>query len=181
MKKFFIIIASFVFFVSAMPADAYNERSQSAKLATDFSDESSDYRVKILGEFLKRYDSPLSAHAETFVVSADENRLDWRLLASIAGLESGFGHHIPYNSYNGWGWGIYGDNVIRFTSWDEAIITISQALRERYLRDIEYSDPYIIGPTYASSPTWAQRVTYFMNSITSYQALGAVENLPISL
>lgn len=164
-----------------MPAQAYNVRSSSAKLVPDVSAESEDYRVKILREYLKKYDSPLVESAQTFVQSADENRLDWRLVASIAGLESGFGHHIPYNSYNGWGWGVYGDNVIRFSSWDEAIITISKALRERYLKNIEYSDPYIIGPTYAASPTWAQRVSYFMNAITSYQALSAKENLPISL
>ena len=183
MKKIIAILAiSFLLILGVnTPVEAYVERSTSAKLASDMTKESTDYRVKILKEFLDKYDSPLSAHAQTFVETADENGLDWRLVASIAGLESGFGHHIPYNSYNGWGWGVYGNNVIRFSSWDEAIATISKALRERYLRDIEYSDPYIIGPTYAASPTWAQRVSFFMNSISSFQALSAKENLSISL
>ena len=183
MKKILTILLVSFLIASGVntPAEAYIERSTSAKLASNLPQESSDYRVKILREFLEKYNSPLSQSAETFVTSADENQLDWRLLASIAGLESGFGIHIPYNSYNGWGWGIYGDNVIRFSSWDEAIITISKALRERYLRDIEYSDPYIIGPPYAASPTWAQRVTFFMNSIATYQVASAKENLSISL
>lgn len=183
MKKILLSIILFSFLATGIisPASAYSEHSASAKLALNVSQESFDYRVEVLREYLEKFNSPLSAHAQTFVASADENQLDWRLVASIAGLESGFGHHIPYNSYNGWGWGVYGDNVIRFASWDEAIVTISKALRERYLRDIEYSDPYIIGPTYAASPTWAQRVTSFMNSIASYQAINAKENLSISL
>lgn len=182
MKKILISISiSFLFVLgTAVPSYAF-EYSSSAKLVSDIPEKSSDYRVKVLGEFLEKFDSPLSNHAETFVAAADENQLDWRLVAAISGLESGFGLHIPYNSYNGWGWGIYGNNVIRFTSWNEAITTISKALREKYLGDIEYSDPYIIGPTYAASPTWAQRVSYFMDSISSYQALNAKEILPISL
>lgn len=128
-----------------------------------------DYRAQILEGFLLQYDSPMAPYAKDFVKYADEYNLDWRLVASIAGLESGFGLHIPYKSYNGWGWGVYGDNVINFTSWSDGIETISDGLRTAYLKDIEYSDPYIIGPTYAASPTWAQRVTYFMNRMEEYR------------
>lgn len=183
MKKILLNIAliSFLTLAAVSPAEAYSEYSSSAKLVSDVPEKSLDYRVKVLGEFLEKFDSPLSGHAETFVAAADENQLDWRLVAAISGVESTFGQAIPFNSYNGWGWGVYGDNIVRFSSWDEAIAIISKALRERYLGDIEYSDPYIIGPTYAASPTWAQKVTFFMNSIASYQTLTAKENLSISL
>ena len=140
-----------------------------------------DNRAMVLEKFLQKYDSPLASYAADFVESADRYNLDWRLVASIAGLESGFGKRIPYNSYNGWGWGIYGGKVTRFLSWEEGIETISRGLRENYLKDRQDSDPYFIGPTYAASPTWAQRVTFFMNRIEAYKIENAKSSLALSL
>lgn len=157
------------------------EKYTSAKLININNSYESDPRVKILTQYLTKHDSPLVDSAHTFVEAADKYNLDWKLVASISGLESSFGIHIPYNSYNGWGWGVYGDNVIRFKSWDEAIWTISQALREKYLKDNPISDPYLIGPTYASSPTWAVRVDSIMNQIHEFEVLNAKDQLSISI
>src|SRR6266581_617025 len=87
-----------------------------------------DGHVKILRAFLKKYNSPLADYAPVFIQEADKNNLDWKLVASICGVESYFGQQIPYNSYNGWGFGVYGDHVLRFTSWDQGISTVSQSL-----------------------------------------------------
>src|SRR3989344_3025827 len=125
--------------------------------------------------------SELIPDNRAFVSSADKYNLDWRLVVSISGLESGFGIHIPENSYNGWGWGIYGNNVLYFKSWEDGIETISKGLRERYLFDRPDSDPYIIGPTYASSPTWAQRVSFFMESIELFRMNQAKNSLVLSI
>lgn len=140
-----------------------------------------DNRAQILKGFLDSNNSPLAPYSEDFVASADKYNLDWRLVAAISGLESTFGQQIPSNSYNGWGWGVYGDNVIRFRSWQEGIETISKGLRERYLRDNSESDPYIIGPSYAASPTWAVRVAYFMKKIEEYRVLNAKTSLSLAL
>lgn len=127
-----------------------------------------DPRVDILKKYLESRNSPMAAHAETFIAAADEQNLDWKLVASIAGLESSFGKHMPYNSYNAWGWGVYGDNVIRFKSFDDGIYVLSKGLRERYINKLGTEDLYVIGKMYASSPTWAQRVTFFMNDIERF-------------
>ena len=140
-----------------------------------------DNRAMVLEKFLQKYDSPLASYAADFVESADRYNLDWRLVASIAGLESTFGKQIPYNSQNAWGWGVYGSNVIRFNSWPEGIETISKGLRERYLKEKQESDPYFIGPTYAASPTWAQRVTFFMNKIAEFQLKNGKSTLALAL
>ena len=160
---------------------AYKEAGASADLDPIGESIVLDNRSEILRNFLIQYDSPLSGEAESFIKNADKYNLDWRLVASIAGLESTFGKHIPYNSYNGWGWGVYGDNVIRFNSWSEGIETISQGLRERYLKDKLESDPYFIGPTYAASPTWAQRVSYFMEKMEEYKLRNAKSTLSLAL
>ncbi|HBB76627.1 MAG: hypothetical protein A2186_00160 [Candidatus Levybacteria bacterium RIFOXYA1_FULL_41_10] len=179
-----IITIAFLIFVALMPGSTYafqNASGSSAKLVSTYGNKLPDRREQILKDFLLQYDSPLAANAGDFVTSADKYSLDWRLVASIAGLESTFGQHIPYNSHNAWGWGVYGDNVIRFNSWSEGIEVISKGLRERYLKDNPETDPYLIGLTYAASPTWAQRVSYFMARIEDFEKAQSAERLPLSI
>lgn len=152
----------------------------SAALLKPTSQEASDSRIRILRQYLEKYNSPLVPYAGTFVEKADKYNLDWKLVVAISGVESTFGREIPNDSYNGWGWGIYGDNMIRFSSWEEGIETISEGLRNKYIDKWGAKDVYEIGHYYAASPTWAQRVEYFMNSIEEYQKQN-LASLPISL
>ena len=73
-----------------------------------------DNRAEILKSYLEQYNSPLADHADTLIKEADANQLDWKMVAAIAGVESGFGEAIPAYSYNAWGFGVYGTNVRRF-------------------------------------------------------------------
>ena len=183
MKKLLtIFLVIIMLLVSTGDSYASNQASMSsAKLVSEVSPLVMDDRARILEGFLLQYDSPLAPYAGDFIKYADEYNLDWRLVASIAGLESTFGKRIPYQSYNGWGWGVYGDNVINFDSWTDGIETISHGLRTRYLKDKPDSDPYFIGPTYASSPTWAVRVTFFMNKMEEYRLRNAKTTLALAL
>jgi hypothetical protein len=140
-----------------------------------------DNRGKILKKFLEKHSSPLVAHSYVFIKHADKYNLDWRLVASISGVESTFGKFIPYNSYNGWGWGVYGENVIYFSSWEEGIETISRGLRENYIDKWGAEDVYAIGSIYAASPRWAGNVAYFMEKITQFQYENQIETLSISI
>ena len=183
MKKILTIISiSILLLISTGKSYAVEQASgSSATLESTVAPKSFDNRVEVLEGFLLQYDSPLAPYANDFIKYADKYSLDWRLVASIAGLESTFGKHIPVNSYNGWGWGVYGDNVIRFATWPDGIETISKGLRERYLKDRQESDPYFIGPTYAASPTWAQRVSYFMEKMEEYRLRNAKSTLALAL
>lgn len=184
MKKiFFLIIVLALITLFPQSASAEQRASvSSAKITSTLSiNKEGDNRVKILEAYLKKYDSPLASNAGDFVRYADKYDLDWRFVASIAGLESTFGHRIPYNSYNAWGWGVYGDNVHNFASWEEGIKTISHGLRTRYMDKWGAQDVYAIGKFYAASPTWAQRVTFFMNSIQRYAINNPKESLSISI
>ena len=125
-----------------------------------------DKEAAILAEYLAKQDSPLQYHAQDFVDAAKNYNLDWRLVAAISGVESTFGKQIP-GGYNGWGWGVYGNQAIYFNSWTEAIFTISKGLRENYL-DKGLTDPYSINRTYAQSPNWGSKVTYFMQDLESF-------------
>jgi len=183
MKK---IITSITFIVlvliSKQDTYAYDQASKSsASLNSAIVLKNEDNRATVLREYLEEKKSPLAPYAQVFIENADKYNLDWRLVASIAGLESSFGKHIPYDSYNGWGWGVYGTNVKRFNSWNDGIETISKGLSENYLTKGQYSDPYIIGPKYAASPTWAVRVTYFMNQIEDYRVKKSKTTLSLAL
>lgn len=126
-----------------------------------------DPEAQILQKYLAKYDSPLQYHAQDFIDAAKQYNLDWKLLPSIAGVESTFGKFIP-GGYNGWGWGVYGTQAIYFASWNEAIFTIAQGLRENYFNK-GYNEPYSINKIYAASPTWGFRVSYFMNDLEKFE------------
>ena len=184
MKNKILFVLSFVIlsiFILAPKVFAENSSKSSAVLADARSVFLSDNRVKILREFLESYDSPLAPFSQEFVENADNYNLDWRLVAAISGVESTFGHQIPSGSYNGWGWGVYGDNVIYFSSWEDGIQTISKGLRERYMDQRGATNVYEIGRTYAASPTWAVRVEDFMNRISDFSILNPQDSLTISL
>ncbi|MEK7534689.1 MAG: hypothetical protein AAB600_05180 [Patescibacteria group bacterium] len=140
-----------------------------------------DSRVKVLKNFLEKYNAPFVPFAGEFIKSADVYNLDWKLVAAISGVESTFGKFIPYDSFNAWGWGVYGNNVIYFSSWTEGIETVSKGLRENYLDKWGAKNIHQIGKIYAASPTWASKVEYFMEKITEFENQNLAYNLPISL
>lgn len=164
MAKFILILTLIFIFLLVPTNDVW---ASSATLKKDFAQVGDvDYKkITTLYNFLGKYDSPLKGYSRNFVEEAGKHDLDWRLLVAISGVESTFGKQIPYNSYNAWGWGIYGNNTLRFTSYPEAITTISKALRENYIDSWGAKNVYQIGRIYAASPTWAQRVDYFMGKI----------------
>lgn len=127
-----------------------------------------DKEAKILGKYLEQFNSPLQYHAQDFVDAARVYGLDWKMLPAIAGVESTFGKFTP-GGYNGWGWGVYGNQAIYFKSWKEAIFTVASGLRENYLNK-GLTNPYSINKIYAASPYWGTNVTYFMNDLSLFAA-----------
>lgn len=142
-----------------------------------------DPRARVLHDYLSQFNSPLATYAQDFVDAADLHKIDWKLVPSIAGVESTFGKFTPgsdlYPSYNGWGWGVYGDQAIYFKSWKEAIYTISEGLKKEYI-DKGLLTPYQINPKYAASKTWGSRVDYFMKDITKFAQKYNLEHSELS-
>ena len=182
MKKFIktillIILLSILIPVSAVHA---NTAGASAKLAITRAPKV-DGRAGVLRKFLTEHNSPLADHAGTFIREADKNNLDWKLVAAISGNESQFGHLIPPYSYNGWGYGVYGNNVRRFESWDEGIAVVSNALRDDYLDNWGATNVYEIGEIYAEDPMWANKVSHYISLIENFESDSSNKYLSISL
>lgn len=61
-----------------------------------------DVRTVRLGSFFGKLRCPVAYLAQDFVDAADDNQLDWRLLPSIAVVESGGGKAARNNNIFGW-------------------------------------------------------------------------------
>lgn len=125
-----------------------------------------DGRAKIIEDFFNNYKSPLGNYGKNFIETADKYNLNWRLLPAIAMQESGGGKKVITNSFNPFGYGIYGKLVISFNSWDEAIERVGKALREDYLNKGLKNPGQIMTkytpPSLAKGDTWAKGVSSFI-------------------
>lgn len=136
------------------------------KAETQISLQAEDGRVIALKDFFQRYNSELHKYAETFVESADKYRLDYRLLPAIAMQESNLCKKAPKNSFNCWGFGIYGGKVLKFSNYNEAIMTVSKSLGHEYKSaGLEGPSEIVSRYTPSDNGTWVKSVTFFMDRI----------------
>ncbi len=124
-----------------------------------------DGRVANLKNFFRKYNSPLYDYAEIIVETSDKYSFDYRLLPAIAMQESTLCQAIPDDSHNCWGWGIYGTTVTRFSSYEEAIETVAQGIRDNYLNEGRLTASEIMKKyTPSSNGSWSRAV----NSVMRY-------------
>ncbi|MBU1200750.1 hypothetical protein KJ953_04460 [Patescibacteria group bacterium] len=126
-----------------------------------------DARPEIIRQYLQKYDSPLVPHADLLVQIADKYDFDYRWMVAIAQQESNLCKKIPYESYNCWGWGIYGDKVTRFDSYEQAITKIAPQFKKIFLKGLHDEDPHQVMETYTppSQGSWARGVMQFFNEL----------------
>ena len=123
-----------------------------------------DSRVEIVRQFFERYKSPLEPFAQNVIDSADKHSLDFRLIPAIAMQESNLCRKIILESYNCWGFGIYGKKVTRFTSYPEAIETVTKTLAKNYKQNgLETAEEIMTKYTPSNNGSWADSVNYFMD------------------
>lgn len=125
-----------------------------------------DPRAVVLKDYLNKHNSPMSDNAQDFIDAADTYGVDWKLVPAIAGVESTFGKRIP-GGFNAWGWGVYGDNAIYFSSWRDGIYTLNKGLKENYINK-GLTEPYAMNRIYAASPRWGGNVAFFLADIEKF-------------
>ncbi len=82
-----------------------------------------DLRETILRKFLKDKHCPDQEYTEVFIAEADAHSLDWRLLPSLALVESGGGRAMKGNNLFGWA-----NGKQTFSTIGEAIHTVASTL-----------------------------------------------------
>ncbi len=125
-----------------------------------------DGRAANLKAFFRKHNSPLYDKAEYIVSTSDKYSLDYRLLPAIAMQESNLCRVIPDNSYNCWGWGIYGTTVTRFESYEEAIDTVAKGLKKNYIdKGLVTASAIMQKYTPSSNGSWAHGVNTFLEAL----------------
>jgi hypothetical protein len=81
----------------ALPSNV-SHRPESAGITV----KASDPRLRRLEQFFAKRDCPLREAAADFLIAADQNALDWRLLPSISIIESSGGKDYRNNNVFGW-------------------------------------------------------------------------------
>lgn len=149
------------------------EDADSAPLILSGSIESNvkliDGRTAKLRRYLRSLNSPLFDYADLLVEEADKYNYDYRLLVAIALQESTGCKVIPHDSYNCWGWGIYGNKITRFSSYEEAIRTVSKGIKQNYLdKGLITTEQIMSKYTPGSNGSWSRAVTFFFHRIENY-------------
>lgn len=168
MKKLFIML--FVLLLLGLTTPAYAIEADAAAQLSLYIPEPVDMRAVKLRTYLKSHNSPIADQAEAFVAQADRHKLDWKLVAAIAGTESTFGKRIPRGSYNAWGWGIPtgSQSGLGFNDWEHGISTVSEGLAKNYYGR-GAKTIYDVGWIYAANGiSWGNHVSHFMNQIDSF-------------
>lgn len=125
-----------------------------------------DVRLTTLRQFLTQYESPLADASEHLIQQADLWGLDYTLIPAIAMQESQGCKKIPEGSHNCWGFGIYGDKVTRFASYEEAISQIAKTIRLSYINKGK-TNPTLVEDIWAppSRGQWSFAVNFFISKI----------------
>lgn len=125
-----------------------------------------DARSANLKVFFRKNNSPLYDHADKIVEVSDKYQFDYRLLPAIAMQESNLCKVIPDNSYNCWGWGIYGTTVTRFNTYDDAIETVGKGIKEHYIdKGLVTASAIMKKYTPSSQGSWQFGVNSFMKAL----------------
>lgn len=122
-----------------------------------------DIRTDLLENFFKKYKSPMVGLGPDIIKAADKYQIPFGYLPAIGACEGGLGSKIPLNSFNTWGWGIYGGKITAFNSWQEAIETVTKGLKTNYFSK-GLDTPEKIMPIYTppSQGSWAFCVNKYL-------------------
>jgi len=119
-----------------------------------------DPRLSRLKKFFSDRDCPLKDSVKDFLVAADQNKLDWRLLPSISIIESSGGKDYTNNNVFGWN-----SCKERFTSVRAGIHYVAAQLG----KSSRYKDKDVDRKLqlYNPLPEYSQRVKAVMRAIGS--------------
>ena len=134
---------------------------------------SKDSRAQRINEVFKMYNCPLEGMGESFVFEADRNNIPWWLTAAVSFQESSCGKNTPKVSgsetYNAWGWAVYGNITWSFDNWARGIETVSKYFADRFYSQ-GVTELCEIMKTYTppSDGSWCRGVEHFGDLIQSY-------------
>jgi hypothetical protein len=177
--SFIIFTAGFVFYPNNLRPHLSNKYSiySSKPLVLGDADAAlyaKDARSQRINEVYKDYNCPLEGLGEILVMEADKNGIPWWVVAAISFQESSCGKLTPevngIESYNAWGWGVWGDNIYIFDNWVRGIEQVSEYLDEQfYSKGIDDLCEIMRTYTPPSKGSWCEGVKHFGDEILEYK------------
>jgi hypothetical protein len=127
---------------------------------------SEDMRITLVRDFFKKHKSALTPYADDVIAAADKYEIDYRLIPAIAMQESNLCKKIIKDSFNCWGFGIYGKKITRFDNYQQAINTVTKTLAIQYKsKGLETPEQIMTKYTPGSNGGWAKNVSHFMDQL----------------
>jgi len=120
--------------------------------------EPEDPRLRLIWQYFADRDCPLRDSAADFLIAADQNELDWRLLPSISMIESSGGK--DYRNNNVFGWDSCRES---FSSVQAGIHYVASKLAKSKLYKYKSVDEKLL--TYNPQPDYAHRVKAVMRAL----------------
>jgi hypothetical protein len=127
---------------------------------------SEDPRLNALRKFFHTVDCPLDAVADVFVAEADSHNLDWRLLPSLAVVESSGGKASRGNNIFGWA-----NGHARFPTLGAAIHHVARTLSDG--KNYKNKNLHNILRTYNPNRGYAEKVQLVMSQIAPMMVLAS--------
>lgn len=132
-----------------------------------------DSRAKKIEGVFKAYGCPMAGTGEYIVEQADLNGIPYWIVPSIAFQESLCGKYTPekagVESYNAWGWAVYGSSSKFFRNYEHGIKVVSEYMAKRfYSRGINDTCDIMRVYTPPSNGSWCRGVNYFGTKIQNF-------------
>lgn len=134
-----------------------------------------DARANKIDGVFNRYDCPMTGYGQDFIDAADEYDIPWWIVASIGFHESTCGKKTPTNggeeTFNGWGWGVWGTNAYQFDSWEHGINTVTKYMATKFFdKGITNTCDIMKIYTPPSNGSWCKSVDYFGEKFQTYES-----------
>ena len=125
-----------------------------------------DARAEVVRRYLRKYNSPLLPYAKMIVDLSDKYGFDYYWMVAIGQQESNMCKKIPEDSHNCWGYGIHSQGTLRFESYELALSSYAQYLKESYF-DKGLNTAELIMKKYCphSDGSWAFGVNQFIEEL----------------
>lgn len=142
------------------------EKPDSAITDMLYMENSTSDSGSVIRNFLARYHSPLEPYADYIVEVSNSYGIDPRLIPAIAMQESNLCKKAPENSFNCWGYGIYGGKIRNFSSFKDGIEAVAFSLSQNYVKKGFATIEQIMSKyTPNNTNNWVVSVAHFMSQM----------------
>lgn len=135
-----------------------------------------DARILKIERVFEKFKCPLTGKGAFIVQKADEYNIPYWLVPAVSFQESSCGKKTAESkdtdeSYNAWGYGVWGKNVKTFNSWEAGISAVSKYFGVNFFSK-GITDPCQIMATYTppSNGSWCEGVKYFADMIENFES-----------